>query len=418
MTTTATKGAKAAKTKPEDVPATGAGALKITCSRADLVEALATAATVAPAKSTKRILESVLLRASVGGKFEVFATDLDASARLIVHAADIEGSGPALEVAVNARRALSLAKAITDDKVTIESRDLGVLRIASAPGSTGNTKFDIVTEADPMEFPDVAFLAAPAPGSAVVLEGPAFELALGRVHVAVGDEDDAARYALNGVAFDWTREGALSLVATNGNNLACAKIPAPGSAPGALSVISARSVAALRKFVAGAAKVLARFDATRATFALGDGSSGEVLTAQLVVGKHFPPYEGAIPGANRAEHVVTLNRAALVEAIEAAALVTTKDSRSVRWAFTFKKLTLSARGPDAGESAIELTCSWTGDPLEIALDPRYVLAALGSVGGPGGLDVVALEFRTPAAPVVLRVEDQGFVYVVMPITIG
>ena len=141
-------------------------------------------------------------------------------------------------------------------------------------------------------------------------------------------------------------------------------------------------------------------------------SAGEVLSAQLIKSSPFPPYDTVVPSRDSAKHVLEIDRAALAGAVEAAALVTTGESRAVRFAFTFNKLVVTARGPDAGESAIEVPCAWTGDPLEIALAPEYVLPALGAVD----LDTVRLEFTRPQSPMVLR-RDDGYVVVVMPISI-
>lgn len=412
------------KTKSKSASAARAPASSptITCSRADLVEALTTACSIAAKKSPRKILEDVLIVATPGERMELYATDGDTSARLVVTGADVEGDADiSLEIAINAKRALDMCKAITDDRVTITPRDLGVIRIASA--SNAKTKFDVVTEPDPREFPDMAFLDAKdvAGLASVTVDGEALALALDRTAFAAASEKESARYAMNGTCFDWSRAGALTLVATNGKQLAVA--PVAGGAPGSVgateggasvfAVLTAHAAAALRRFIEGAAKVNVRRNEFRMVFTCGDGSSGEVFSGQLLSG-YFPPYEVGVPTRDAAKYTVALDRAALIEAVQAASLVNTTDSRAVRLSFAYQRVTIAARGPDAGESAVELACpGWTYEPFEIAFDPAMLLPALGVVD----VDSVSFAFDTPARPGVMRLED-GYVYVIMPITIG
>ena len=68
--------------------------MKLTCDRAELLDAVTLAASVVPARSPRKVLESVLLRASKDG-VEVLATDLEVSLRAKVEKADVERAGEA-----------------------------------------------------------------------------------------------------------------------------------------------------------------------------------------------------------------------------------------------------------------------------------------------------------------------------------
>src|SRR5205807_8792876 len=66
----------------------------------------------------------------------------------------------------------------------------------------------------------------------------------------------------------------------------------------------------------------------------------------------------------------------LQQAIRQAAIMTDDESKRVVFAFAKKKLTLQARGTEAGRSKVEMPLEYDGKPLEISFDPKFLLEML------------------------------------------
>jgi len=101
-----------------------------------------------------------------------------------------------------------------------------------------------------------------------------------------------------------------------------------------------------------------------------------------------------------------------LSALRKAALLTSRDSQTVRFAFAENAVTLSARSPEAGEAKVDLPVEWPFDAFEIGFNPQYLIDALRVMDGP----IFRLELGEPTTPGLVR-EGEGFLYVVMPISL-
>jgi DNA polymerase-3 subunit beta len=365
--------------------------VKLSCDRQELVEALGLAASIVPTRSTKPILQNVVIRAD-GDGVEVIATDLEVGVRARVEQADVERKGAAL---LPAQKGLAILREIEGDKVEIAFDDR-VCTIAA-----GGSRFRIVGE-DPREYPEV-------PGfeekNAIHFGRTQLEAMVRKTLFAAAAE--GARYALNGVLFD-LRGDRLRLVATDGKRLALTERPVElATAQTFARVVPSKAVGLL-------ARIAHPDDATlavvfRETSMLAK-SSRAVLSAQLLQG-HFPPYEEVMPKGQAKS--IEIEVAAFQAALRRAALLTTKDSQAVRFSFGFNKVTLSSRTPEVGESEVELPLVYPHDPLEIGFNPGYLLDALKVIDEPR----FVLEVKDEISPGLVR-EGESFQYVVMPINLA
>lgn len=364
--------------------------MKLSCDRQELADALTLAASIVPARSTKPILQNVMVRAGEEG-IEVLATDLEVGLRARVEQADVERRGAAL---LPAQKALAILRELEGEKVEISFDD----RVTTL--AAGGSRFRIVSE-DPQEFPEI----------------PGFEekdaIHFGRTQLegmirktAFAAAQEGARYALNGVLFD-LRGDRLRLVATDGKRLALAERPIElASAQTFARVVPSKAVALLARIAHPDDPTIAIVFKETSMLAK---SSRAVLSAQLLQG-HFPPYEEVIPKDQ--EKKLDLEAAPFQAALRRAALLTTKDSQAVRFSFGFNKVTLSSRTPELGESQVELPVVYPYDPLEIGFNPQYLIDALKV------LDQArfTLELRDETSPGLVR-EGEGYAYVVMPINL-
>jgi len=365
--------------------------VKLTCDRAELLDAVGLAASIVPTRSPRKILENVLLRASKDG-VEVLATDLEVSVRASIVKADVDRPGDAL---LPAARAVPIIRELEGDKVEISCED----KVTTI--SAGGSVFRVVGE-DASEFPAIPTMS----GEGAVRFGKTqLEAMIRKTSFAAAVE--ATRYALNGVLFDLA-PGRLRLVATDGKRLALTERPVEiaGQAPVHV-VVPTKGVTLLARLGRPEEETL---ELKFSEHQLLARSARATLAAQLVQG-HFPPYDSVVP--KDLPQKIEFESGRFLAALRRASLLSTKESKSVKFAFGFNKVTMTSRTPDVGESSVELPIAYAGDPLEVAFDPTYILEAMKVIES----DRFTLELRSPTAAGLMR-EGESFSYVIMPITIG
>jgi DNA polymerase-3 subunit beta len=77
-------------------------------------------------------------------------------------------------------------------------------------------------------------------------------------------------------------------------------------------------------------------------------------------------------------------------------------------------LKITSRAPETGEAEVEVPIeSFTGDKLEIAFNPVYIMDALKVVEG----DDVTIELKKSEKPGLIR-SGSNFVYIIMPVSLS
>ena len=101
-------------------------------------------------------------------------------------------------------------------------------------------------------------------------------------------------------------------------------------------------------------------------------------------------------------------------AVRQAAIMTSEESMGVVFAFDKGKLTLRARGAETGSSRVEMEIDYSGSPLEISFDPRYLTDML-RVFDPD--TKFTLELNDSSSPALFRNETGDYSYVVLPLVV-
>jgi DNA polymerase III subunit beta len=117
--------------------------MKILCDRMALQEAVNVVSSVVPVKTTKPILQNLLVRAEADG-ITIFGTDLEMAARVDLDAVKVAKKGTVL---LPAKETAALLRELSDPTVTLESTDQRC-RLESGGGS-----FVLLGE-DPEQFPE------------------------------------------------------------------------------------------------------------------------------------------------------------------------------------------------------------------------------------------------------------------------
>jgi DNA polymerase-3 subunit beta len=87
----------------------------------------------------------------------------------------------------------------------------------------------------------------------------------------------------------------------------------------------------------------------------------------------------------------------------------------LRFAFADGELTVAAETPEVGDASESLPAPYSGEPLEIAFNPQFVIEGLESVDG----DELVMKLSSPLRPGLLQpAAADDFSYLVMPIRLN
>jgi DNA polymerase-3 subunit beta len=402
--------------------------MKVICDRGALLDAVNHVASVVPQRTPTPALSCVKLVArKVGsaGELTLSGTDAETSLHLTMTAVDVQKPG---EVAVPADKLRAIVSAEDGEPtLTLETEgDQCHIR-----GTNAHFRVFAYPAKDFPAMPDFAAAAAgtgPDPAKAVFTQGAGALMDLvSRTVFATARE--TSRYAINGVLMK--REGRkLEMVATDGRRLAVSRAQLTGTSAKGDAVTCIIPTKALNIFAKLARdpdeNVRIAVSDSRVFFAFELGAPGKdgeksdkapapraVLSSVLVEGS-FPPYEDVIPKDQ--DKKVTAGRDDLSSAVRKASVLTNEESRGVRLSFTAKdkRLKLSSRAPEMGESEISIGLSkFEGDDIEISFNPTFITDVLKVIPEQ---DVI-VELKAPNRPGLIRLANNEFVYVVMPVNL-
>ena len=365
--------------------------MKARLNRQELAEALAAAGSVAPTRTPKPILQGVLIDAQADCCL-LAATDLETGIRITVSQVEVDKKG---QIVVPVDKLGQIVRESQDDVLEIELDDT----VCHVRGEGAH--FQIYSH-DPADFPPVAELdGEPDFG---VEAGLLRKMAEWTVFAAAREN---TRYAINGVLWEKQKDK-LTLVATDGRRLACARGAVQGGADRNMeSIVPVKGMSLFQRVIHdGDSAVGVKLGGNQ----LVVKTSRATISTGLVEGQ-FPNYHDVIP--KDAKQHVKLKTDALYSAVKRAALLTNEESKGVRLSFTEDTLTLSSRAPSQGEATITVPIDFKGTPLDIGFNPHFLLEALRVVAE----DEVTFDLKEPNKPGLLKTSPD-FLYVVMPVSLS
>ena len=345
-------------------------------------------------RHTLPILSNVLL-SRTDARMEFVATDIEIE---ITAAIDLEGPGESKKITVGARKLFDILRALpegTDVTLALQEKRLQV--------KSGRSRFNLQT-LSPEDFPRLSV----SEGSATRFSVPQrlLKALLGLVQYAMAQQD--IRYYLNGLLMV-IEDGQLKLVATDGHRLAYASRDAGNKNSDRQEVILPRkTIIELSKLLEdNDDAVSVELSGAQAKFSFGS----VVLVSKLVDGK-FPDYARVIP-QNQTKKL-KLDRVALLQALQRAAILTNDKYRGVRWVLGDGSLKISCTNTEQEEAQEELDVPYKGEALDIGFNVSYLVDVLNNLDcaevecGLGDANSSAL-FTIPGRT--------DFKYVVMPMRI-
>jgi DNA polymerase-3 subunit beta len=366
--------------------------MKVLCDRERLLHAFQTAASVAPSRSPKPILQNVKLEAT-GDGITLLATDLEIGIRVELAGFEVEASGA---VVLPIGRFGSILRESTDEKLLIDS-DGSRTRVSGR-----SSEFHLPTE-NPDEFPEIeSFHEEKYHKVAARL----FRELVRRTTYAT--ENESSRYALGGVLLEFTPNQIIG-VGTDGRRLARQQGPAEavnGHESRENTIVPSRAMQLLDKAIADNEEEI--WVSARENNVLVRSLRTTVFT-RLVEGR-FPKWRDVFPKTEQMA-AIELTVGPMHAAVRQAAIVTSENHRGVDFTFGDGKLSMAAHGAEYGEARVELPITYDGAEIMVTLDPRFVADFLRVLDSER---TFTWYVRAGGTPVVTSTDD-GYSYAIMPL---
>lgn len=198
--------------------------------------------------------------------------------------------------------------------------------------------------------------------------------------------NDTLRPQLNTICFD-IHSQEVSLVSSNGNQLALTKLTTPELNAEGSYLLGTRPASLLKSMLAKAEG--------NVHFSLGQRTAivhteEYSLTSRLVEGR-FPNYRSVIPQDN--PNIVTVNRLALVSALRRVLVFANAQAVLVKFRLGPNTMNISSQDIDFGKSAEEnMLCDYMGAPMRIAFKGSVLLDLINNIEG----DDITLKLSDPS----------------------
>jgi DNA polymerase-3 subunit beta len=368
--------------------------MKLSISRDALLAGLQVVGRAVSSRATLPALSGIKLSAA-GKTLTLQATDMEVGISM-----DLE------DVVVEAEGTVLLPGRLLGDVVRNLPTGQVEMALRPEPGdmelTAGGARFHLRTlpAEDFPRFPELE-------DSAVAL--PAQPLADTVERVARAASRDEVRPILTGVLFH-AEETTLTMVATDSYRLSVKHTELEEALTEAVEAnVPARALRELARLVAqqGPEQVTLSLARNQAVFRAGS----VVLFSRLIEGQ-FPSWRQLIPESF--EHEVRLPRDELLEVARRIGQLAQRNA-PLRFAFTEGELTVAAETPEVGDASEGFPAPYSGEPLEIAFNPQFLIEGLESVD----TDELVIKLSSPLRPGLLEPAGrEDFSYLVMPIRLN
>lgn len=198
--------------------------------------------------------------------------------------------------------------------------------------------------------------------------------------------NDTLRPQLNTICFD-IHSQEVSLVSSNGNQLALTKLAMPELNAEGSYLLGTRPASLLKGMLAKAEGNVHFSIGQRTAIVHTEEYS---LTSRLVEGR-FPNYRSVIPQDN--PNIVTVNRLALVSALRRVLVFANAQAVLVKFRLGPNTMNISSQDIDFGKSAEEnMLCDYMGTPMRIAFKGSVLLDLINNIEG----DDITLKLSDPS----------------------
>lgn len=346
-------------------------------------------------RHTLPILSNVLLEKKAD-LLTLLATDIEIQITTTTSGAAGDGDGA---VTVGARKLQDILRSLPDSADVSLSLDDKRLQVRA-----GKSRFTLQT-LPAEDFPRMALTDGDLKKFTVTQKQ--FRQLLAQTQFSMASQD--VRYYLNGLLL-LIDGNELRAVATDGHRLAYASMPLEGEAESSRQelILPRKTVLELSRLLADSDDpLLIELSSNQIRFKFGHIN----LVSKLIDGK-FPDYERVIPATLK--NVVALNRAALLQSMVRAAILTNEKFRGVRLVLSAGSMKIMAANAEQEEAQEEIEVDYSGDAIDVGFNVGYLLDVLNNTS----VETVEWGFNDANSSALLSIPgNERFKYVVMPMRI-
>ena len=366
--------------------------MKISIARSELLDALSVVSKGMSARSTLPILSGILMTAEEG-EIKLQSTDLEVSIRHRSPAL-IEQDG---QIVIPGKLFTDIVRSLPEAAVTIETEgETAHIRCQQSSFTVKTLK-----PADFPKFPEVQV------EKSISLPSETLVSMVRQVSRAVSR--DETRAILTGILL--IIEGpSIKMVATDSYRLAVREVILEKPAGEDVEVVvPGKALEEVTRLGAGSETVVLGISENQIVFEFGS----TVFVTRRIEGT-FPNYKQLIPKESETHAIVSGEElSAAVKRVSLMALHNTPLKISVN--VEDQTLSLSATTQDIGDASEDLMVKAEGKDVEIAFNHAFLMDGLNS----SGTDSVRLEVQSALKPGLLKsVENEGFLYLLMPVRLG
>ena len=369
--------------------------LLIKTQRDMLLAPLQSVSGIVEKRHTLPILSNVLLEKKAD-LLTLLATDIEIQITTATSGAAGDGDGA---VTVGARKLQDILRSLPDSADVSLSLDDKRLQVRA-----GKSRFTLQT-LPAEDFPRMALTDGDLKKFTVTQKQ--FRQLLAQTQFSMASQD--VRYYLNGLLL-LIDGNELRAVATDGHRLAYASMPLEGEAESSRQelILPRKTVLELSRLLADSDDpLLIELSSNQIRFKFGHIN----LVSKLIDGK-FPDYERVIPATLK--NVVALNRAALLQSMVRAAILTNEKFRGVRLVLSAGSMKIMAANAEQEEAQEEIEVDYSGDAIDVGFNVGYLLDVLNNTS----VETVEWGFNDANSSALLSIPgNERFKYVVMPMRI-
>ena len=369
--------------------------MKFVAGKEDLLNGIRIVERATVVKGLQPVLANVLIEATEDNRVKLTATDFDLSIITSI-TAQVEEKG---KITLPAKKLGDIISRLQDELVKIE------LNGSTATITCKNSKFDIIG-ISANEFPNIEENISEE--DSIEIETKPFTKAIREVvSAAAGYETNNL---LSGVVCE-VNKNILEMAATDGNRLARVREVVKNNSADNEKVfemlISSKVLAELSKI-----SMLAETDSIKICKEVKKIvitiDKTKIIT-RLMQGQ-FPKYNQLIPQTFPKEAVI--DKFNLISALERVAIMVNEKNSIVKFEFGDNVLKLSGDSPETGNSQDIIDINYTGEPLTIAFNYKFVLEFLKIAES----EKIAVKLNSPlSATVFAPCSDEDYIYLVMPV---
>ncbi len=368
--------------------------MKFTIHRDPLLQALHQIQSVVEKRNTIQILGNILCVVK-GSDLSLCGTDLEVGVKVTLPVESPEEG----KITLSAKHFLDIVKELPAKELHITRKENNWVEIVC-----GKARFNVVSlAADEYpalpSFEDKTYFDARVEALTEMIDSTQFAVST-----------DATRYHINGVFFEHLENGIMRMTATDGHRLSFVDqevfLKVPELKRGI--IIPKKGLVELRKLLDKGESTIGLSFERGYLFAKG-GST--YLFVRLIDGE-YPDYRVVIPKST--DRVVRMELESFNSSLKRISLMANEKSRGVKLALANGTLTISSSNPDMGEAREEIDVEYTGEPMDIGFNSKYILECL-SVSKSEKLE---FHLKDRLSPGILRAQGkQSHTYVIMPMRI-